>query len=91
MRAFRVGLPHREAMRKLPYWCDEGSYAHWKCNDLAMPSWKEAAEKLSGSGELSRCFIRHRIRRQDGSPPVERAAKNPKARLFAGAYETSMK
>ena len=54
MRAFRVGLPHRKAMRKLPYWCDEGSYAHWKCNNLAMPSWKEAAEKLSGSGELSR-------------------------------------
>jgi hypothetical protein len=54
MRAFRVAPPHRDAMRKLPYWCDEASYAHWNQDDSVMPSWKEAGEKLSVSGELSK-------------------------------------
>jgi hypothetical protein len=54
MRAFRVASPHRDAMRKLPYWCDEASYAHWNQDDSVMPSWKEAVEKLSVSGELSK-------------------------------------
>ena len=54
MRAFRVAAPHRDAMRKLPYWCDEASYAHWNQDNPVMPSWKEAAEKLSVSGEISK-------------------------------------
>jgi len=54
MRAFRVAAPHRDAMRKLPYWCDEASYANWNQDDSVMPSWKEAAEKLSVSGEISK-------------------------------------
>lgn len=54
MRAFRVAAPHRDAMRKLPYWCDEASYAHWNQDDSVMPAWKEAVEKLSVSGELSK-------------------------------------
>jgi hypothetical protein len=54
MRAFRVASPHRDAMRKLPYWCDEASYAHWDHGAQVMPSWKEAAEKLSASGQLSK-------------------------------------
>ena len=40
-------------MRNLPSWCDEASYAQWKQNDLAMPSWREAVEKLSDSGVIS--------------------------------------
>lgn len=54
MRGFRVASPHRDAMRKLPYWCDEASDAHWDHDAQAMPSWKEAAEKLSASGQLSK-------------------------------------
>jgi hypothetical protein len=54
MRAFRIGPPHRDAMRKLPYWCDEASYAHWDLDGQAVLSWQEAAEKLSASGELSK-------------------------------------
>jgi hypothetical protein len=40
-------------MRNLPSWCDAASYAQWKQNDLAMPSWQEAVEKLSDSGVIS--------------------------------------
>ena len=54
MRAFRVAPPHRDAMRKLPYWCDEASYAHWNQDDSVMPSWQEAVKKLSVSGEISK-------------------------------------
>jgi Domain of unknown function (DUF3291) len=54
MRVFRIAPPHRDAMRKLPYWCDEASYAHWDHDAQAMPSWQEAAEKLSASGQLSK-------------------------------------
>jgi hypothetical protein len=54
MRAFRISPPHRDAMRKLPYWCDEASYAHWDLDGQAVLSWQEAAEKLSASGELSK-------------------------------------
>src|SRR5262249_18247374 len=47
MGAFRIAPPHRDAMRKLPYWCNEASYAQWKQNDLAMTSWHEAVENCA--------------------------------------------
>src|SRR5262245_54544836 len=52
MRAFRMAPPHRDAQPASG--CDEASYAHWKQNDLAMPSWQEVVEKLSDSGVISR-------------------------------------
>jgi heme-degrading monooxygenase HmoA len=54
MREFRSAPPHREAMRKLPYWCDETSYVHWDQNSSIMPAWEDAAERLAVLGQLSR-------------------------------------
>jgi hypothetical protein len=53
MRAFRAAAPHGEAMRKLPQWCDEASYAHWEHETQELPSWDHAAEKLTAMGRLS--------------------------------------
>lgn len=53
MRAFRAAAPHKNAMRKLPYWCDEASYAHWEDEAHDLPSWEYATEKLSVGGRLS--------------------------------------
>jgi hypothetical protein len=57
MRAFRNGAPHSSAMRKLPDWCDEASYAHWNNDSRGLPSWEDAAERLSNGGKLSK--LRH--------------------------------
>jgi Domain of unknown function (DUF3291) len=54
MRAFRGAVPHGKAMRKLPYWCDEASYAHWEDGTGDLPSWEDAAKRLSHTGKLSK-------------------------------------
>ena len=54
MREFRSMPPHREAMRKLPYWCDEASYAHWDQEGSIMPAWEQATERLAVLGQLPR-------------------------------------
>jgi hypothetical protein len=55
MRAFRDGSPHREAMRKLAYWCDEASFAHWNqdSGETFYP-WNLAAQRLQANGKLGR-------------------------------------
>lgn len=54
LRAFRIAQPHGRAMRKLPYWCDEASYAHWEQESRELPPWERATAKLSASGRLSK-------------------------------------
>jgi hypothetical protein len=54
MRAFRAAAPHGYAMRKLPQWCDEASYAHWEHEIYKLPSWKDATEKLATVGQISK-------------------------------------
>ena len=54
MREFRSTPPHREAMRRLPYWCDEASYAHWDQDGSSMPAWEHATERLAVLGQLSK-------------------------------------
>jgi heme-degrading monooxygenase HmoA len=53
MRAFIVAPPHKEAMRRLPHWCDEASFADWQQNTAHWPPWEQAADKLSGAGRLA--------------------------------------
>jgi heme-degrading monooxygenase HmoA len=66
MQAYRVGSPHREAMRKLPHWCDEAAVARWSADAAeapvhsersALPSWEQGVEGLRRYGRLSK--VRH--------------------------------
>jgi quinol monooxygenase YgiN len=54
MRAYMTTGPHKKAMPKLQYWCDEASLVHW--NDAAgqLPDWNLAEERLRRDGRLSR-------------------------------------
>ncbi|PRY11299.1 hypothetical protein CLV24_11194 [Pontibacter ummariensis] len=39
MKALRNAAPHREAMQKLPLWCNEASYVHWTNDSRILISW----------------------------------------------------
>ena len=52
IRAFVPASPHREAMQKLPHWCDEAAFADWEQDSSDWPSWETASEKLSTAGRL---------------------------------------
>jgi hypothetical protein len=52
IRTFVPASPHREAMQKLPHWCDEAAFADWEQETADWPSWETAAEKLAASGRL---------------------------------------
>ena len=54
MGAFRAGFPHRKAMTKLIYWCDEAAFAHWEQDSRQLPSWDYASEQLRKVGHLSK-------------------------------------
>jgi heme-degrading monooxygenase HmoA len=52
IRAFVPASPHREAMQKLPHWCDEAAFADWEQDTADLPSWETAREKLAATGRL---------------------------------------
>jgi hypothetical protein len=52
IRGFVPASPHREAMQKLPHWCDEAAFADWEQEAADWPSWETANEKLAGTGRL---------------------------------------
>jgi hypothetical protein len=52
IRTFVPASPHREAMQKLPHWCDEAAFADWEQENADWPSWETAAERLAASGRL---------------------------------------
>ena len=52
IRAFVPASPHKEAMQKLPHWCDEAAFADWEQDTADWPSWETAAEKLAATGRL---------------------------------------
>jgi Domain of unknown function (DUF3291) len=54
LRAFVSASPHKDAMRRLPRWCDEASFADWQHETTTWPPWEEAAGKLSADGRLAR-------------------------------------
>jgi heme-degrading monooxygenase HmoA len=56
IRAFVLASPHREAMQKLPHWCDEAAFADWEQHSSDWPSWETAREKLSTTGRMARVF-----------------------------------
>lgn len=51
MKAYRGSGAHREAMSKLPNWCDEASVAHWNADTL--PSWVEGWERMQKEGRFT--------------------------------------
>ena len=53
MRAFMTQSPHREAMSKLPHWCDEASAGHWTQDSREKPTWLQASDQLQKLGHLS--------------------------------------
>ena len=52
IRAFVPASPHREAMQKLPHWCDEAAFADWEQDTADWPSWETARGKLAATGRL---------------------------------------
>jgi heme-degrading monooxygenase HmoA len=71
MKAFRNNEPHKYAMRRLPDWCDEGSYMHWLQEDLAIPSWVELHQKMVTEGKITK--VRFPSPQQAGMnyPPIK--------------------
>ena len=52
IREFVPASPHREAMQKLPHWCDEAAFADWEQKTDDWPSWEVAADKSGATGRL---------------------------------------
>jgi len=53
-KKFKFASPHKKAMQKLPYWCNEASFADWEQNTTEWPLWDHASEKLRTSGRLAK-------------------------------------
>ena len=54
--AFVPASPHREAMQKLPHWCDEAAFADWEQDTADWPCWETASERLAATGRLVPVF-----------------------------------
>jgi Domain of unknown function (DUF3291) len=54
MKTFMLAGTHREAMRKLPHWCDEASVVHWNQESGDLPTWPEASARLQNEGRRSK-------------------------------------
>jgi len=51
MKSFRNSIPHRNAMRKLPDWCSEATFAHWLQEEPVLPGWSNEATVVHGLPE----------------------------------------
>jgi hypothetical protein len=54
MKDFMISGIHRQAMRKLPDWCDEAAVVHWNQESGELPSWGEASVRLQREGRRSK-------------------------------------
>lgn len=54
MRAFMSSGAHGRSMKRLAYWCDEGSVVHWEQASDALPAWDIAHERMQRDGRPSR-------------------------------------
>jgi hypothetical protein len=54
MRKYMVAGAHGNAMRSLATWCDEASVVHWEQDDVQVPSWQEAYDRMIASGRRSK-------------------------------------
>jgi hypothetical protein len=52
IRSFVPVSPHKEAMQKLPHWCDEAAFADWEQDTADWPPWEAATERLAATGRL---------------------------------------
>ncbi len=57
MRAFMTSGAHRDAMSRLPEWCDEASVAHWQQDSAEPPAWSEIYRRMQSDGRRSK--VRH--------------------------------
>jgi len=71
MKAFRNNEPHKYAMRRLPDWCNEGSYMHWLQEDTTMPAWPQLHHKMITEGKITK--VRYPSPQQPGMnyPPIK--------------------
>ena len=54
MKKFMLAGAHRNAMRKLPHWCDEAAIVHWTQENDELPAWTEACRRLQSEGRRSK-------------------------------------
>jgi hypothetical protein len=54
MNAYRTGGAHRRSMPKLLNWCDEAAVVHWNQENLELPSWEEAHQRMVREGKPSK-------------------------------------
>jgi hypothetical protein len=54
MKKFMLAGVHHQAMRKLPYWCDEAAVVHWTQENNEPPAWSEAHRRLEHEGRRSK-------------------------------------
>jgi hypothetical protein len=54
MKDFMLGGAHRQAMGKLPDWCDEAAVVHWTQENAEQPTWQEAWARLQREGRRSK-------------------------------------
>jgi len=54
MKEFMLAGVHRQAMRRLPEWCDEAAVVHWTQEGSGLPTWEEAAARLRREGRRSK-------------------------------------
>lgn len=71
MKTFRGSLAHRNAMQKLPNWCNEASYHHWIQEDNGCPTWNKASEKLFKEGKLSKVRNPSKAQAANEFPPIK--------------------
>ena len=62
MKYFRNNGAHQQAMRKLPGWCSEASYAHWMQETDTIPDWEFMYQKLINEGKVTK--VKHPTERQ---------------------------
>ena len=53
MRGYVTADAHRQAMPRLPHWCDEASVAHWEQPGDDLPSWDHACQRMKAHGRPS--------------------------------------
>ena len=54
MKVFRNAKAHQAAMRKLPLWCNEASFAHWLDESNDVPDWNTAYSRMIATGKLAK-------------------------------------
>ncbi|MGA7918055.1 MAG: DUF3291 domain-containing protein [Candidatus Acidiferrales bacterium] len=54
MKKYMLAGPHKKAMIKLQFWCDEAAVVHWNQEGSELPTWAEACARLQRDGRKSK-------------------------------------